>query len=786
MKSSLFFASVSCLALVGAFPAPAIAQESAASGEDQTSVLETVVVTSTKRAENQQDVGLTVQTLSGNDIRDLGVDNLEDVMNLVPGTGFLDSAGGGIPIVVIRGVGLQNFRINDTPTTAIYVDEIYQTSVAQAVSTLFDVERVEVLKGPQGGLYGRNAVGGAIQIISARPDFDGFGGSVSARYEEYERFEGEAVVTGPLSDTLAFRLGGKVIQSGDGYFHSTTGNFDHGAEDRWAARGLLEWRPSSTANVLFKLHGGGDQSDLPLGHATGFYQPLGLNLGAVTGVTDTADGAILNAQAPTASINSICTTALSGGRAPELCETLNGMTPDELGFSSRYDSASLSQPVLDNSWWGASVQADFTFGAFTLTSISAYDDFEHSRYIDQDAMPEIHQEIDYGSVIEAWSQEVRLSYDDGGVLTWIVGANYAEDELTEDSVLLTETGILRTQLGGLTQAGQQYVQTTDAFAVYGRADWDFAEQLSLVLEARYTEEEKGFDGSTFLPQVGATLASADESTTFDALSGKIAVEYTPTDNALLYMSYSEGFKSGGYFGGFATSNAQLQPFDNETITAYEAGFKTDWPAQAFRLNGSVFFYDRKDVQANGLDTSGIVSIARLTNVGDVEAYGAELESVWAPTPQLTFQVGIAWLETEIVSSDKTTSNIFRSSTTESFVGARLANQPEFSANLVSRYEQSLTPALLGSLQLDITYRGEQDLSLLTNRLEAPLLTEDAYTLVNLKASVGPDDRRWSVYAYANNLFDEVYRQNATGSAPAGFVEIYGAPQILGVGLDFEF
>lgn len=147
----------------------------------------------------------------------------------------------------------------------------------------------------------------------------------------------------------------------------------------------------------------------------------------------------------------------------------------------------------------------------------------------------------------------------------IVGANYAEDELTEDSVLLTETGILRTQLGGLTQAGQQYVQTTDAFAVYGRADWDFAEQLSLVLEARYTEEEKGFDGSTFLPQVGATLASADESTTFDALSGKIAVEYTPTDNALLYMSYSEGFKSGGYFGGFATSNAQLQPFDNETI-----------------------------------------------------------------------------------------------------------------------------------------------------------------------------------------------------------------------------
>ena len=786
MKSTWLLVSASYLALVSGVGAPAFAQEESVEKSDSKQVLDTVVVTSTKREQNLQDIGQTVQAFSGEELRELGLDNVEDVIGLVPGTGFSDTAGGGIPVVIIRGVGLQNFRINDTPTTAIYVDEIYQTSVAEAAATIFDIERVEVLKGPQGGLYGRNAVGGALQIISAKPSFDVFEGYATLDYQEYNRISAEGVVSGPISENLAFRIGAKSITSDDTYFTSTTGNFDHGKEDRFAARGLLQYQPSENVDILFKLHGGADTSDLPLPHAVGFYQPLGLGLGGVTGVANTADGAILNASPTTSTINAICSSVLSGERNPSTCETLNGMTPEELGVSSVFDSAVGSKPVLDNSWWGASIKADVELGDYTLTSISAYDSFDHGRYIDQDTMPEVHQEIDYHSEIEAWSQEFRLGYDAGGDFSWIVGASYSEDELSEDSLLLTDTGILRAQLGGLTRAGQIYVQSSEAIAVFGRSDWQFAPRFNFVSELRYTEEEKSFDGGTFLPQVNVTLSDIDESTTFEALSGKLAVEYTPTDTSLIYASVSEGFKSGGYFGGFATSNAQLVPFDQETITAFEVGFKTDFPEQALRLNGAAFYYDRKDVQANGIDTSGIVNIARMTNIGDVDAYGMELETVWSPTSQLTIQGGASWLETEIVNSDKATSNIFGTSAAESFVGARIQNQPELSANFIARLEDNLGDNFVGGAQIEVSYRGEQDQKLIVNPLEGAIMTEEAYSLVNFRVDLSPNSDDWSFTAYVTNLFDEEYRTNAGATGPAGVFEIYGEPQIWGVTLDYRF
>jgi iron complex outermembrane receptor protein len=749
-------------------------------------VLEEITITATKRSKSQQDVGITVSAVTGDQVRELGVNDIEDLIGLLPGTGFNDVAGGGIPVVIIRGVGLQNFRVNDTPTTAIYVDEVYQTSVAEAVATIFDVERVEVLKGPQGGLYGRNAVGGAIQVISAKPNFDETEGYLSLDYSRYDRVEAEAVLSGPLSDKIAYRIGGKMITSGDTYYHSATGDFDHGEEERWSARGQLELRPSDKVNVLFKFHGGEDTSELPLPHAVGLFRRLGLGLGAVTGVGDTADGAILNARPQTTSLTNICDAVLAGGRDPSSCETLSGLTPDELGINSRYDSASNAKPQLDNSWWGASATANFYLGDFTLTSITAYSDFDHGRFVDMDTTDKVHQEIDYRTQIEAWSQELRLGYDGGGDFSWIVGLNYAEDEQAEDTDLNTETGILRTQLGGLTLAEQHFVQKTDAFAVYGRADWRFSEKFNLVLEARYTDEKKAFEGGVTLPQVGRALSYIDDEESYGAASGKVALEYFATDNALFYISASKGFKSGGFFGGFATSNAQLEPFRNEKIYAYEAGFKTDWPEQRLRLNGSVFYYDRQDVQANARDPRGIVAVARLTNIGDVETYGAEIESIWSPTRNLTFQAGLAYLKTEITSSDLLTSNIFRTSTEETYEGARLANQPEFSANVVGRYERELSSSLLGALQLEYSYRSEQDQSVVVMPQESAFLTEPGYSLVNVRASLGAIEGGWQVTAYVTNLFDKAYRESAGGAGPSGVFEIYGAPRIWGLSLDYSF
>jgi iron complex outermembrane recepter protein len=762
---------------------PAMAQTEPGQDGGAELVQNVVVITAQKREQSIQDVGLSVSALSGDQLLERNIDNLEGVLDFVPGTGFYDVTGGGVPIIILRGVGLQNFRINDTPTTAVYVDEIYQTSVAEAAATLFDVERVEVIKGPQGGLYGRNAVGGAIQVISRAPDLRKQEGYVNLGYGEYGRIQAEGAFGTPLSDKLGVRLSGRLVSSDDTYYHSVSGGFDHGAEEKWAARGVVLYEPSDTAEIKIKVHGGSDTSETPLLRAVGVYARLGLDL--VPGY-NLADGVILNAGGAAPGLGSLCAAILDGHRDATSCETLDGLTEAEHGLVDRYDSASNFRPQLDNNWWGISAQGVFQFGDYTLTSISAYDEFTHGRSVDYDAVPTVQQQIEYNSNIEAWSQELRLAHDNGGALSWLIGASYAEDTLTESTLLTGTTGLVPLAFGGLTQAEQPYHQDTDAIAGFGRIDWQTSEHVNLILEGRYTSENKAFVGGVNLPEIDLPLTFADDSATYDAFTGKAALEWTPTSDVLIYGSVSRGFKSGGFFGGFATSNAQLEPFDKETILAYEAGFKTDWPAQSLRLNGAVFYYDRQDVQASGFDTSGAIGINKLTNVGDAETLGGELETAWSPVDFFSLQANLAYVHSEIVKSDKTTSDIFVSTSSASFKGARLPNQPEFTANLIARLQKDVGSLGQGFLQAEYSYASEQDLRLVVIPEERAVATEDGYSLVNLRAGVQSDGGGWSASVFVTNLFDQEYRTVVTNDTLGGIYEIYGAPRIWGISVGHVF
>lgn len=781
-SSKIRVAGLLASSAICALPAVVQAQDT----QDSVFVLEEIMVTAQKRTQSSQDIGLAVTAVSGEKLKELGISDSEELLNFVPGTGFFDITGGGVPVIIIRGVGLQNFRINDTPTTAMYVDEIYQTSVAEAVASFFDLERVEVLKGPQGGLYGRNAVGGAIQVISAKPDFDEFTGYGLLDYGSYGRVSTEAALSGPLSDTLAFRLSGRLISSGDTYFHSVPGNFDHGEEERWGVRGQLAYRPSDTLEFLLKVHGGGDQSETPLLRAIGVYERQGLGLGSALGIGNTADGAILNVGNVGRSLNNVCSSILQGSRSSSSCETINGQTEDELGLSSVHDSDSLLHPAIDNEWWGISLVAKVSLGDFELTSVTAYDDFDHKRIVSFDAVSTIQQDIDYDTRIEAFSQELRLAYDAGGSATWLMGANYATDQLVEDSSLMALTGLLPFALGGLTAAGQEYDQETTALAAYGRFEVALSDQLKLVSEARYTHEEKEFAGGVELTQIGVDLTFTDDEVTFNALTGKIGFEYKPHDDLLLYANVSRGFKSGGFFGGFATAQAQLAPFDKEKITAYELGFKSDNRDMNLRLNGSVFYYDRQDVQASGIDTSGVVNISRLTNIGDAKTYGAELEAVWQPHQNFSLQAAAAYVDAKITSSDKGTSDIFFSTTIATFEDARFPNQPKFSSNIIAVYENDISADLLGSFSVEYSYRSNHDLKIVVVPEESAVVTEDGFSLVNLRASISSHEAGWELSAYVTNLFDTEYRTTAIVGGPGGAYEIYGAPRIWGVRLGYSF
>ncbi|MEJ6498291.1 TonB-dependent receptor [Pseudoalteromonas lipolytica] len=780
--------TLSMLFLSSLFSKIAYAQGSSSaedSSVEDSDEIEQILVTSTKSIKSVQDIGLSVAALNGSEVRKRGLNNIEDVIENIPGASFTAPAGGGVPVVIIRGVGLQNFRINDSPTTAIYVDEVYQTSVAEAEATLFDVERVEVLKGPQGGLYGRNAVGGAIQVISAKPNFDYEEGYFSIRGQTYGHFESEAVISGPLSDDFAYRLSAKAIKANEGYFQSVPGGFDWGADDKWAGRLQLGYRPNEDTNITLKLHGGADKSELPLPRTVGLYRRLGLNLGEAQGVTDTADGAILNNRADTANINYVCDAIVNTGASNNECETLSGLTLQELGIDSIYDSASLSKPKLDNSWVGASVLVESQFDDYLFTSISAFDNFEHGRVTDQDTIAAIQQEIDYATEIDAWSQEFRLGFDDDSDISWIVGASYSEDELTENS-LMHAGGLLSLQLGSLTQISQIYEQSTTAMALFGHGEWRFMPELNLVIEGRYTDEEKTFDGGTYLNQVGTSLADINDKESYSAVSGKIGLEYSPQKDRLYYVSLSKGFKTGGFFGGFATSNNQLEPYDKEDILSYEVGFKSDFNDIGIRFNGSVFYYDRSDVQANGLDVSGEVAIFRLTNIGDVETKGAEMDLLWYITDNLFLSTGIAYVESEVTESSVMGVDSFRVNRLAPYEGTKLPNQPEWSSNVTLRYEDEFMSDYLWSVQMEYTYRSEQDLSVVFTEEESAFIKEDAYNLVNLRAGISSYESGWASSVYVTNLFDTEYRFSAGGSGPTGLYEIYGEPRIIGAEVSYRF
>ena len=740
--------------------------------------LEEVIVLAQKREQSVQDIGIAVSVLSGGELRDRNITNVDSLTAAIPNMAMYDSSGG-VPVVIIRGVGLQNFRVNDTPTTSFYIDEVYQTSIAMAGFTMFDLDRVEVLKGPQGGLYGRNAVGGAIQVISTKPSLEEVSGYAKAGYGKYQRYELEGAVGGPLGEKVAVRVAGRFVNSDDTYFRSTTGNFDHGDEDKWALRGLALFAPNENSEMLLKVHGGKDKSDTPLLRPVGFYRRIGANI-----IPDFADGALFNYAGVNPGFGSLCDAILDGGRDANSCETLDGKTEAEQGLKGRYDSASNSRPALDNKWWGTSLNMRFYLDDYILTSITAYDDFKHGRTVDLDAVKTVQQHIDYRSGIKTWSQEFRLAHD-GEKSRWMVGANYGKDTLTETTFLEGLSGLVPLAFGGLTEADQPYEQKTKMWSGFGHVDFTLTDLTALVLEARYTKENKDFVGGVNLTQIGVPLTYADDSSDYSALSGKIGVEHNATDNVLLYANISRGFKSGGFFGGFATDNAQLEPFDKEIILAYEAGFKSELKNNRLRLNGAVFYYDRSDVQASATDPTATVPIKQLTNVGDARTYGAEIDLNWLITQNFWVQAGVGYTHSKITNSDLLVGDIYAVGQF-SPKGARLPNAPELSANLVARYERSVSDTLLGHLQLEFSHRSDYDLSMVVLEEEKSVLREDAYNLVNIRAGIRDEESGWQFEAYVENLFDAKYRTVARPDGLAGIYDIYGPPRIWGISATLLF
>jgi iron complex outermembrane recepter protein len=336
---------------------------------------------------------------------------------------------------------------------------------------------------------------------------------------------------------------------------------------------------------------------------------------------------------------------------------------------------------------------------------------------------------------------------------------------------------------------QNYVQDTEAVAVYGHAEWRFAESLNLIGELRYTDEKKSFVGGARLGFAnGATVpfVATDDATSFDAPSGKLGLEWTVRDDLLAYGSIARGFKTGGFYGGFPTDVSQLAPFDAETLWGYELGVKSDWRDGRLRLNASLFSYDREDVQQNAADPASSINIKRITNIGDVETLGVEADVTWAVTDALSLQLGVGTTDAEVSDSSFIQASSLPLLPDTPIEGSNLPNYSEVSGNFVGRYEGSFGGNLGFHVQLEGRYQSEQDLSIITSPLEVPVFTEPGYSLWNLRFGLGAADLRWQAQLFVDNLSDETYRILARNDGAFGIHELYGMPRTLGVEFQYRW
>ncbi len=377
-----------------------------AAAYSQIATIEEVVVTAQKREQSLQDVSVAVTAFAGDDIQDLGMSTAVDLAGQTPGLTANNSVSGGSPIYSIRGVGLDDFNYNNAGAVGVYVDQVYQSSGAFLNSQLMDISRIEVLKGPQGTLYGRNTTGGAINIISAKPteEFEGF---ARIRYGSYERAELEAAVSGGLGESVQGRLAVSWIDQGEGWQDDILTGQEYGKEDKQSARLLLAFQPGDRTDILLNLHGSRDKSISAVGYEVNVGGPFG-----------------------------------------EL------VTPG-VGWK---DPAASFVPERDEQGYGASLTIDHEADAFTFTSITAYDEYEVDTLDAYDGSPFFWADLDSGNTEqEQISQEIRFTSNSDGKFFWVAGASVSRETSKGSPEVLVGDVILdpRSVLSGGTGVGIQ-------------------------------------------------------------------------------------------------------------------------------------------------------------------------------------------------------------------------------------------------------------------------------------------------------------------------------------------
>lgn len=750
MRSHMMLASAATLALT-AFSASAMAQDAAPATATTSEMSENaeglgeIVVTAQRREESLQKAAVAVTAISGEALINAGVTDVAGLNKFAPSL-LIQPAGGSAINLYLRGVGtLQGNSFGENPIAFNY-NETYVARPTSVAGTFYDLERVEVVKGPQGTLYGRNATGGAINVIPRRPSLDGFGGDASVEYGNYESLKTTAALNVPLGESVAFRIAGQVVDR-NGYL--SDGYQDEKGE---AVRGSLLIKPNDSFSTLFVIdyfhsHGMGIGSVL----VPGSNQPAGFPGYAAPRLSDRVGGS------DPRSIAALNTFA-AGLFAPPFCGGPGGFIRSGCVRPPRNDG------FIDGHYFGLSAIVEGDVGIGTLTVIPSY---RRSKDQYDGYVPGFLTRND--ETAKQYSLEVRLSSKDDGALGYVLGGYYFNEK---------QNGLNFFDQGDISTTRFTPMLETESAALFGQLTYSLSDSFRLVAGGRYTEENKsqltalasgGRPGVVF-PPLGAPFAGDLD---FNRFTWKAGIEYDAGPRSLVYANVATGFKAGGFFVASPPNNS----YAPEKLTAYTLGSKNRFLGNKLQLNLEAFYWRYRDQQISfvgGVPTPGGIAPGLVTiNAGRSRMYGVDAEARLSLFGGGLFSVDLQYLNGKYNSLNFTAlsasgapvrTNCAVSNPRQANPGtpnpSRLfdlncsgfptINSPKWSANIgyQHRFEVGGDYALILGASSRIESSRFTSIDFLPEMRAGSFMMSDAFATLE-----GPD-KRWSLTGFINNIEDE--------------------------------
>ncbi len=698
---------------------------SSAQAYSQDIMLEEVLVVAQKRTESLQDVPVSVTAFSQEMMDKAGIVGIDNIAQFTPGFS-MTSYNKATPQPYIRGIGTNVSGAGDDPSVAMFVDEVYISRPGAFDANLFDLQRIEVLRGPQGTLFGKNVVGGAIIVSTSMPNTEELEVKAQVDVGNYDQLGLQAYVSGPLTDNIAGKLA-LAHHERDGYIKNTvTGNKLNDDDSQDARLGLL-WDASDAVTVNWSA----DISKI-----------------RNAGVGRVLEGEPLNA------------FLFPGAKSPSL------NTPDK--------TESVLDGYTDRDTWGTTLRINWEQPYGTWTSVTGYRENDY-KFLD-DFIPAEDQLSYLVNFVDEqqsqFSQEIRLaSPDSAGDWEWLVGLYYFNDDINRleswDSTGLSAPLMLVFGVpGGLAQWNAN--NETESTAAFGQLSYNL-ENWRFTLGGRYTSETKDFalQTSGFEPLFGMfSPFSINEKEDWDNFSGKFSVDYMGVEDVLIYLSVSEGFKSGSFNSVAPNADLAAQSLDPELATQIELGLKSQWLDNRLRLNAAAFDIDYTDLQV--FTSDGLEQI--VDNAGEATSRGIELEVIALPIADLELSATYAYLD---ATYDKFVTGGL------DFSGNNLTRSPKNSYTLSADYGFSLGDSADVSLRMDYLYQDK----FFRESSNVDLTTIDSYGLLNARMSVATMNGNWELSLWGKNLTDEeydVFRSNLSDFASPTASAVKGAPRTYGV------